>query len=463
VAADPGFAAAWCNLGDALDGLGRAGEAVAAYRRAVALSPGLLNGFYNLGVTLARLGELTEAAACYRRALEIKPDFIQGQANLAAVLVEIGGVAEAEELCRRAVAAVPGFALAWHNLGIALHRQRRLDEAEAAYRRALSLQPDDSLFAHTLGTLLLSKGDFAAGWALYEARFELAEMGMMGRRFAQPRWQGEAGDGRTLLIHAEQGLGDTLQFCRYAALAAGRGWRLVMEVQSALGRLLRGLAGMDELVVQGEALPPFDAQIPMLSLAAVFDSSIPADVPYLHADPVAVAAWGKRVAAIAGPRATVGVVWAGSRRDQPALAAVDARRSMTPELLLPVLHVEGVQFFSLQKDRRFAPPAGVAWADLMEEVTDFADTASLVASMDLVISVDTSVAHLAAAMGKPVWLLNRFDSCWRWLDGRQDSPWYPTLRLYHQSHAGDWSSVVDEVASDLAGLVKSRGCRPSPA
>jgi Flp pilus assembly protein TadD len=456
VASAPEFAAAWCNLGDALDGLGQTQAAIAAYRRATALAPAMLNGFYNLGVTLARQGDLNQAELCYRQAVALKPDFAEGHANLSAVLVETGLVEEAEDCARRAVKLAPDYGLAWHNLGLVLHRQRRLVEAEAAYRRALSLQPDDSLFAHNLGTLLLSNGDFAAGWALYESRFELAEMGMSVRRFAQPRWQGEAGDGRKLLIHAEQGLGDTLQFCRYAALAAARGWRVVMEVQPALARLLRGLAGVDELVVQGEALPPFDAQIPMMSLAAVFDSAIPAEVPYLHADPAAVAAWGERVAAIAGPWATVGVVWAGSRRDQPALAAVDARRSMTPELLLPVLDVEGVQFFSLQKDWRFTPPAGVAWADLMNDVTDFADTAALVANLDLVISVDTSVAHLAAAMGKRVWLLNRFDSCWRWLDGRRDSPWYPTLRLYNQPRAGDWVRVVDDAAADLQALASAR-------
>jgi hypothetical protein len=264
-----------------------------------------------------------------------------------------------------------------------------------------------------------------------------------------------------LLLHAEQGLGDTLQFCRYAPLAAARA-RVVLEVQAPLARLLSSLPGVSQVIARGEALPAFDAQAPLLSLPRAFGTTIetvPARVPYLAADPDQAAAWGRRLAALPGLK--VGLCWAGEpRAGFPELAAIDARRSISLAALAPLAKVAGVSFVSLQKGAPAAqaadPPPPMALFDYTAELADFADTAALVENLDLVISVDTSVAHLAGAMARPVWLLNRFDTCWRWLLDRQDSPWYPTLRLFRQTTPGDWTSVIADLRQALHILASAR-------
>jgi hypothetical protein len=295
---------------------------------------------------------------------------------------------------------------------------------------------------------LLAQVDWPAGWQEYDWRWKTPDLSKAWRGFPQKQWLGEPAEGRTLLIHAEQGFGDTLQFCRYTPLAAARGLRVILEVPGPLVRLLRCLPGVDRVVERGEALPDFDLHCPMLSLPLAFGttlSSLPGAVPYLHADPELTAAWRARLAAvdIQGPR--VGLVWAGN----PGKVA-DARRSLPADRLAP-LFVDGAHFVSLQKNGP-ATPADLPLTNFMGEVADFADTAALVANLDLVISVDTAVAHLAGALGKLVWVLDRFDPCWRWLAGRRDSPWYPTLRLYRQPTPGDWAPVLAEVLRDLRAV-----------
>jgi hypothetical protein len=270
------------------------------------------------------------------------------------------------------------------------------------------------------------------------------------RGFSQKQWRGEPAAGRTLLIHAEQGFGDTLQFLRYVPMAAARGLRVVLEVPAPLARLAATLPGVTKLVVQGEKLPDFDLHVPMLSLPLAFDTvleTIPAATPYISVTPAEAARWRHK---IAGSGLKVGLVWAGNaRRENPSLAAVDRRRSLHPVALLPLFEVPGAKFVSLQKDG----PAGLPLLDYMSEIQDFSDTAALIAGLDLVIAADTAVAHLAGALGKEVWLLNRYDACWRWLRGRADSPWYPSMRLYTQPEAGDWDTVITQVAADLARRV----------
>ena len=307
---------------------------------------------------------------------------------------------------------------------------------------------------------LLARGDLAAGWDEYEWRWKTPQMVNYQRGFAQPLWLGEPAEGRTLLIYAEQGFGDTLQFCRYVPMAAERGARIILEVPRHLFRLMHSLPGVTQVVAHGETLPPFDLQCPMLSLPLALGTTtleaIPATVPYLHADTMQVAAWRARLAAMGHQGVRVGLVWAGSPRKQLAIAsALDRRRSIAPERLAPLFTLPGVQFFSLQKDGP-APPAEFALLDVMHEMGDFADTAGLIANLDLVISVDTSVAHLAGALGKPVWVMDRSDPCWRWLVGRSGSPWFPTLRLFRQPEPGDWQAVIDGVRSELAAFAGER-------
>ncbi len=488
IALKPGLAEAHNNMGSALIALGRLDEAVAACLRAVTLQPDSAEVHVTLGHALRAQEQADAAALHFGKALSLKPDCVEACVHLADLLRTQGRWDEAAALCRRALTIAPGFGEAHTTLGAILQEQDRLHEATVCFRKALALRPDDAAAHNNLGVtlqrqgemeaatacyrraiahrpdaadahlnlaaVLLAHGDMAAGWPEYEWRWQTAQMRQARRPFPQPQWRGEAAGGRTLLIHAEQGFGDTLQFCRYAPLAAARGWRVVLEVQRPLARLLRSLDPAVQVVERGDALPDFDMHCPMLSLPLAFGTtleSIPAADAYLRADPVQAATWQMRLAAMAprGPR--VGLAWAGSPRlHAPSTSATvaDRRRSMPPEQLGRLFDVDGVHFFSLQKDGP-KPPAAFPLTDAMGEMGDFTDTAALVANLDLVISVDTAVVHLAAALGKQVWLLDRFDPCWRWLTRRRDSPWYPTLRLYRQTLPGDWGPVLDAAVQDL--------------
>jgi tetratricopeptide (TPR) repeat protein len=450
----PDFVPALINLGNALGELGRLDEALAVCRRAVDAAPLLPDAHNNLGTVLRDRQDFRAASACFRAAIALAPGDPAGYVNLADALTEMGQLEEAEAACRRAIRLAPELAEAHTNLGVALRRQGRLAEATASYRRALALRPELGQDHFNLAVALLAQGEMPEGWAAYEWRWRTKQMRGDWRAFAQPQWRGEPAPGKILLLHAEQGFGDTLQFCRYAPLAAARGLRVILEVQPALLRLMESLEGVELVCGRGGALPHFDLHAPLLSLPGALGTTvetIPAAVPYLHAAPAAASAWKDRLASL-GERRLVGLVWAGNaRRHLPAQAAADRRRSISPALLAPLFEVPGIRFVSLQKDGP-ATPDFFNMIDLMGEVSDFADTAALVANLDLVISVDTAVAHLAGALGRPVWLLNRLDSCWRWLAGRRDSPWYPGMRLYNQSRPGDWAAVIAEVAADLRGF-----------
>ncbi len=300
-------------------------------------------------------------------------------------------------------------------------------------------------------------GRFEAGWRLYEWRKKL-DKPASSRVYPQPEWLGvEDIAGKTLFLHWEQGLGDTIQFCRYARLAEARGARVIMEVQQPLYRLLRQISPTIQIIGQGEKPAAFDYHCPLLSLPLAFRTTletIPAAVPYLHADPDRAARWRHRLAALPGHK--VGLVWAGDpnkSRIPNRVINMDQRRSITLAHFSRLAEVVGVSFVSLQKGEAAAqartPPEGMVLHDWTDELHDFADTAALVEALDLVISVDTSVVHLTGALGKPVWMLNRYDQCWRWLLDRIDSPWYPTARLFRQQSPGDWHGVIRAVAAAL--------------
>ena len=461
------------NLGNALAALGRPEDAVACHRRAAQLSPAYSPAHNNLGAALRQLGRQDEAAEAFHRALALQPDFAEAHANLGALLKQQGQADAAIASCRKAIALHPSLAEAHEALGGALAdngllaeaaaslqqaialqpgnhtshdnlatvllQQGYLDDAIAGFRTAVALQPQAANAHHNLAMALLARGDMAEGWREYEWRWRMPHSPQ--RPFAQPQWRGEPGGGRTLLIHAEQGFGDTIQFCRYASLAAAAQWRVVLEVQRPLVRLLRSLAGVEQIIPQGEALPAFDAHCPMLSLPLALAGlpAIPSAHSYLSHDPAEAAAWRPRL----GAAPLIGLAWAGS-----ASLATDRRRSLAPQRFAPLLAVPGLQFVSLQKDGP-RPPAEFALTDVMAEIEDFAATAALIANLDLIIAVDTAVAHLAAALSRPVWLLDRFDSDWRWQVDRKHSPWYPTLRRYRQDQPGNWDSVLAEVAADL--------------
>jgi tetratricopeptide (TPR) repeat protein len=499
----PADAAARTGLGVARQARREQDAAIAGPRREAERRPDHAGAQFDLGFALGRQGRLAEAADCYRRALALKPDDLAALNNLGNALKALGALEEAAACYRRALALRPDIASLHYNLGNTLKAQAMqwsvdaarsgpdetlLDDAVAAYRAALARQPEYREAHLALAMLLMRRGDIPQGWAEYEWRW-MTPRGALGRHAQahragaaqahragaaqahqagadgtdKPQWRGEpagAENGRILLIQIDGGFGDTLHFCRYAPLAAARGWRVILEVQPGLARLLRGLEGVDRIMTGDEATPAFDVHCPMLTLPLALGSTletIPARVPYLRAAPDAVAAWGARLAAIESrmppgfkKRPRIGIAWAGAfYLDAPAKVMNAQLRALAPDLLAPILALPAPHFVSLQKGGPPAP-ANVALTDLTAELADFADTAALMANLDLIVTVDTSVAHLAGALGRPVWMMTRHDQCWRWLDGRTDSPWYPTMRIHRQTRPGDWEGVVAEIAAALA-------------
>ena len=433
---------------------GRLDEAERLFRQVLAVNPRHADSLHLLGVIAYQTGRHDLAVDMIRKAIAINPREASLQSNMGNLLLQQGRLDEAVACYRRAIELKPDFSEGLNNLGNALRAQKQLDDAVDSYRRALKLRPDDPEVHYNLATALLARGDMPAGWEEHEWRWKMPQLAPSRRHFAQPQWRGEPAEGKTLLIHAEQGFGDTLHFCRYAPLAAAQGLQVILDLPRPLVRLLGSLSGVDQIVASGEALPAFDLHCPMMSLPLALNTTIdtiPADVPYLRPDAAQVRFWQERLGALQNQGRRIGVAWAGNPRPHIlAAAAIGRRRSIAPDRLAPLFELPDLHFFSLQKDGP-AAPADFPLTDFMAEMGDFADTAALIANLDLIISVDTSVVHLAAALGKPVWLLDRFDPCWRWLVGRRDSPWYPGLRLYRQPKPGDWNSVVAEVARDLRG------------
>jgi hypothetical protein len=400
----------------------------------------------NLGIVLLKQGLPEQAAECSLVALRLRPEFPEGLDNLGRALAEQGHLDDAAAKFRASITLRPGYAEAHSNLGTVLKEQGQLEAAITCFRTSILHKPDLADAHHNLGITLLTRGDLTEGWQEYEWRWDIPAPADARRNFAQPQWRGEDGSGRTLLIHAEQGFGDTIQFCRYAALARARGFKVVLEVQPPLARLLQSLVGADQLVARGDKLPDFDLHCPMLSLPLALGTTletIPGNAGYLSADATRFAAWQSRLSQSMGAAPRIGLAWAGGSATKS-----DRQRSLRWEQLASLLDLPGFEFYSLQLSGQEAV-SDSRLINYMPEIQDFADTAALVANLDLIISVDTAVAHLAGALGKPVWLLNRFDPDWRWFVGRQDSPWYPTLRQFRQAKPGEWQAVVTEVGRNL--------------
>jgi Flp pilus assembly protein TadD len=416
---------AWVQLGDCLTDTGTLEQAVASYDRALAIDTSQPDVWSRRGHRLGLLGRFTEALDSLNQALALQPDLVE---------------------------ALRGRLLAERSL-------MRHREALATYERLLALAPDLPSAHWNASQSRLALGDFAQGWKDFEWRWQIEPQIGWRRDFAQPLWLGEPPlGGRTILLHAEQGLGDTIQFCRYAT-RLGTDTRVVLEVPGTLKRLMHSLGGNIRVVCRDDPLPAFDLHCPLMSLPLATGTcleTIPAAVPYLSADPAATAAWRTKLSALEGLR--IGLVWAGNPIPMDRNAqAIDRRRSMNLSRFAPLASVPGLAFISLQVGAAAAethyPPPGMTLHDWTSGLGDFADTAALIEALDLVISVDTSVAHLAGALAKPVWILNRFDSCWRWLLDRTDSPWYPTARLFRQPEPGDWDSVIQQVVAALHDVV----------
>ena len=436
------------NLGNALMAAGQPAEAETAYRAALAVRPDHAGAHNNRGNVLRALGRHAEALGCYAAALALRPDFAGTLDNMAATLLALHRPQDAEPLLRRALAAAPDHAEACNNLGGALLALDRPAEALPWFRRAVALAPPHPQARFGEGLALLSLGDYRAGWRAYAARWDDPRFTVDVPAYTTPIWTGGgAVAGKRMLLHAEQGLGDTIQFARYTKLLRQRGAHVVLQVQQPLARLLAPLG--DEIVAVGdlpasEPVPPHDLRCPLLSLPQALGTrlaTIPADIPYLIAPPDRVAAWGARLGPATGRR--VGLAFSGSP-DHPD----DALRSIPATALLPAL--AGCEVHVVQRDIRPPDAAALAGARVhAADLTDFTEAAALLAWMDLVITVDTSIAHLAGALGRPVWVLLQHAADFRWLRQRTDSPWYPTALLFRQTTRGDWAGVIAEIAAAL--------------
>ncbi|HEY2970221.1 MAG TPA: DUF5672 family protein [Casimicrobiaceae bacterium] len=419
------------------------------YRDVLAVEPDNAVAQHFLGVIHYQRGDLAAAVPLLERAVAARPAEPEFHNNLGLALAAADREVEAIAAFRRALALKPEHAIAWNNLGLALQAQNEVGAAIDAFRHALAFKPD---FAHArwnLALALLLDTQFAEGWREYDARLVLPELGRDRHRLPGPLWDGTEPAGKTLLVYPEQGLGDALQFARYAVLLADAGARCMIRCPDALAPLLATIPGVAEVSRDGEALPKYDAHLPLLSLPRVFGTTpetIPARVPYITVADSKRAA-SRAALTRAGARRTVGLAWAGN----PAHAN-DRHRSVPLAAFVVLFAVRGVAWFSLQHGDAAAQvaetPGAEALAPLAASAT-LVDTAALIAELDLVITVDTSIAHLAGALARPGWVLLPFAPDWRWQLGRDDSPWYPTLRLFRQPQAHDWTAVVERVMAHL--------------
>lgn len=439
--------------GTRLMGEGRATEAETVLHRALQLAPDLAEAHANLGMLLAQNGRWHESENHYRAALDLHPFQAQTHLNFGTMLAAQKRFAEAEAAYRQALLLDPGSPGILSNLGVLLACVKREEEAEQCYRAAMALTPDYRKAPFNLAYLLLRQGRYEEGWSCMESR---DWYGPLAERLNCPRWQGEALDGRSILISIEAGHGDMIQFCRYASLLKARGAaRVSVLCHPGLKTLFAGLAGADAVLSLDDPAPAagWDYWVPPLSLPFLFGTrlnTIPANLPYLSADPERVAHW-EAVMGTKQEQLRVGLVWKGS----PGFEN-DADRSL-PSLatLAPLGDIPGIRYFSLQKgrgeDEAANPPAGLQVTNLGPQIGDFADTAAIVMNLDLVIAVDTAVAHLAGALGKPCWvLLPDYKADWRWLAEREESPWYPgVMRLFRQQIAGDWSGTIAAIRQAL--------------
>jgi tetratricopeptide (TPR) repeat protein len=438
--------------------LGRRDAALDCCQEAVRLAPEFPQGRNNLGNAYRDLGQLEQAIAEFRAAIALDSGLAEAHFNLGLAVLQRGHAAEAMQSFRRALQARPGFADAHLNLGFLLEEGGDVRGAIASYRSALALAPE-LVEAHVnLGMQLLLAGQFAEGWKEYEWRLRYPEYSGADLAAVATRWDGGALDGRTILLDAEQGFGDAIQFLRYAALAAERGGRVVVRCAPELTDLFSRAPGVTAVVPRGRPLPAFATYCPLPSLPLVFGTtldSIPARVPYVSADAGEVARWKTRLAdGEAGCK--VGLVWASQSKHRTAPA-----KSISLDALAPLAAVGSLRFYSLQMGdaarQAERAPAGMRIEDLSSGLRDFSDTAAVVANLDLVISVDTAVAHLAGAMGRPAWTLLKYAPDWRWLLARGDCPWYPTMQLFRQASLGDWNTVIDEVARELRQFAATAG------
>ena len=451
----PGFVDGLNNLGKALQDSGRLQQAIGYYQEAVKLDPDFAVAHFNMGSALNENNEYSEAIVHFQKALSLRPDHAPTYNSIGRAYHALGQLEAALSWYQKALNIDPEYSFAINNIGKVYDDEGLFDEAYSWYQKAVNMDPGMADARFNSALIHLRRGAFAEGWLEYEWRFQRKNRRhIYPHRFDIPRWQGEEFTGKTLLVHCEQGFGDVLQFIRYLPLVKARGGTVVFEVQKELAGLFSHFACIDDLLEYSTQAKPagnFDYYIPLLSLAGVFRTdmnSIPQTVPYISADPNKVGYWRQR---ICGPGFKIGLVWSGK--------STNPKRSCDIQDLMPVLETPGVLFYGLQKGRAAEQvdllPPGIEVVNLGPDFNDFTDTAAAIDNLDLVISIDTAVAHLAGAMGKPVWLLLPYVGDWRWMQAGDKSPWYPTMRLFRQPKLGGWDSVCKKIGSELKTLSTS--------
>ncbi len=458
LAVDPGLLAARSNLGLALLARGRIGEAVTAFQDAIAQAPDVASLHSNLGQCLADLHRYAEAEAACLRALDLAPELAEAWSTLGNVLVGRREHGEAEIAYRRAVELRPKMAGAWCNLGVALFREGRIKEAEDAYTEALELDPNLADAHWNQALVRLQRGDYARGLDQYEWRLKRPGRIRDEAQFTAPLWDGSPLDGASILVHAEQGFGDALQCVRFLPAVTGRGGRVVLQARAPLRRLLEGAPGVQAFVTDGEPAPPVACRAPLFSLPRLFVRSVddlPGCAPYLSADPTLAALWRERIEAAAPAGLRIGIVWSGNLNSE-----VEQGRSI-PLAAFAALAQPGVRLVNLQKgdglEQMAAAPFEVLDLGDAYQKGDFADTAAVLAGLDLLVTCDTAVVHLAGALGVPAWLAVSTIADWRWLEHRADSPWYPSVRIFRQKVRGGWGDVFADMAARLGQRETGRG------
>ncbi|NTU57833.1 MAG: tetratricopeptide repeat protein [Chlorobiaceae bacterium] len=451
---NPNYAEAWSNRGVALHRLEQLDAAVASFEKAIVLKSGFAEAYNNRGLALSDLKLYDSAIASYDQAIALKPDYAEAWYHRGNSQEELKRLEAAINSYDKAIGIRPDYAEAWSNKGVALQGLNKLEAAVASYDHAIALKPNYVPAYVNKSIALLLGGDYEKGWELYEWRCKTEENQFSKRSFIQQLWLGNFYiNGKTILLHSEQSFGDTIQFCRYVQFVAELGARVILEIEQPLIGLLRQLEGVAEFVVKGATLPAFDCHCPITSLAFAFNTTldtVPSFPEYLSADSEKVAVWSEKLGPKTKPR--VGLVWSGRPTHHN-----DLHRSVRLSSFAAMLP-NGFEYVSLQKDVRDTDRATLMTHKEIryfgDEVKDFTDIAALCELMDLVISVDTSIVHASAALGKPTWVMLPFSPDWRWLLDRTDSPWYPSVKLYRQKSIGDWASVFERVKADLLTIAK---------
>jgi len=451
IALDGEFFLAHAGRAEVLQKLTRFSASLHSYNRAIELKPHDATTYNNRGVVLQKMGEFDAALSSYSQAITADPNYSEAYFNRGTALQKLDKFTDALASYDLAISANPRYPEAYLNRGAALEEMGLLDQAIASFNQAISINPDFPEGRFNLAMASLKAGDFVTGWINYEWRWR-ATTGAIFREkrdFREPLWLGkEVIAGKTVLLYGEQGLGDSLQFSRYAQMVTNLGARVVLEVPQPLVKLCTTLGGVAEVIPYGNALPSFDFQCPLMSLPLAFETTlvtVPSATKYLNCEEGKIAAWNARLGAKVKPR--VGLTWSGRQTGE-----TNRKRHFLLSKLLPYLSDE-LQYFCLQTevteaDRKTLAKNPVIF-DFSEALDDLSDTAALCECLDLIITIDTSVAHLSGALGKRTWVLLPFNADWRWLVGRYDSPWYPTMRLYRQKSQGDWNEVFERVSTDL--------------